>query len=108
MRKDVDSLQAVEMLMALEEQLDGPLQRRVPALAPYLVSPFTAEWNDRGSLSEVWVVARHGVTVLFASFEATVYGVGVFNLGGEIHRAVGFADIETAAVRFLAAARKAA
>src|SRR5260370_24784056 len=70
MRKDADSLQAVEMVMALEEQLDGPLQRRVPALESYLVSPYTAEWNDGGSLSEGWVVARHGVTGLFASFAA--------------------------------------
>ena len=101
-------MQAAEMLMALEEQLDGPVQRRVPALEPFLVSPYAAEWNDNDSLSEVWVVARHGVTILFASFEAAVYGVGAFNLAGEIHRAVRFGDIDAAAVRFLAAARKAA
>ena len=93
----VDSLESVETLLALEEQL-GEVDKRFPGLAQYLVEPFQCQ-SSVGAVS--WVFARRGVAVLFASFEQAQFGIGALLPNGTIQISGQFESFEAAARAFL-------
>ena len=64
-----DSLDAIEAMMALEEELEGPLPKRVPEIKPYLVAPFEAPCIKGGFAVDALVFARHRSTVLLRSWK---------------------------------------
>jgi hypothetical protein len=106
--KPLDSLDAVEAVMALEEELEGPLPKRMPELKPFLVQPFVVQCIKGGFSIEVWVFARYRNTVLFASFEGRQYGVGSLNGNGEVHESFHYPTLPMAARAFLGAIKEAA
>ncbi len=98
---NLDSLDSIEAMMALEELLEGRLIDRLPELRPYLVEPFMLKCV-RGSLAvHVCVFARFGVSAMFAAFETAKYGVGEIAENGEIHDSQHYQTLELASRAFL-------
>jgi hypothetical protein len=95
-----DSLDNVELLMALEEELEGPLPGRIAELKPYEVDPFVARCIKGGFSIDVMVFARHGRAVLFASLEAPRFGVGALTSAGEIRQSSHYPTLAMAARSF--------
>jgi len=106
--RGVDSLERVEMIMALEEALDGTVPERISELKRYLVPPFLATCIRGGFSTDVTVFARHRSTVLFASLGAAVFGVGVLNSAGEVRESLHYPTVAMATRAFLGAISEAA
>jgi hypothetical protein len=93
----IDSLESVEMLMALEEQLEN-VQTLHPRLGRYIVEPFQCQLENGAS---AWVIARYGVNVLFASFEQGQFGVGAMLTSRKIRASQQLQSFEGAVQVFL-------
>jgi hypothetical protein len=103
----VDSLASIEALMAFEEQIDGSLASRIPALKPFFVTPFETRCTSNGITHRIWVFARNGSTVLFASLGTASFGVGALADLQQVSGAQHFPTIEIAANRFLGTIKQA-
>lgn len=64
----LDSLDSVEAMLALEEELEGPLAERVPQLREYFVEPSMQRCVSGSVSMSVCVFARDRSTVVFAAF----------------------------------------
>ena len=104
----VDSLASVEALMALEEQLEGPLANRIPTLKAFLVKPFEAQCSHGGTNFRIWVVAQKRNAVLFASLETASFGVGMLADVAQVVESQHYPAIDIAANSFLRANKEAA
>jgi hypothetical protein len=103
-----DSLDAVELVMALEEELEAPPPKDYPELKPFLVEPFAAQCIKGGFSMDVWVFARHRSAVLFASLEGQRFGVGELRAADEVHESFHYSTLPMAARAFLGAVKEAA
>ena len=96
-----DWLSAVELVMAIEEQLEDELPRRFPKLKPYLVPVFEATCIKGGLTTEVAVFGRRNEVVLFASLESAQFGVGEIAAVSKVRNARFYPTLEMAARSFL-------
>ncbi len=96
-----DSLNAVEMVMALEEQLEDEIPRRFPKLKPYFVPMSEARCIKGGLTAEVAVFGRRNDVVLFASLESAQFGVGESAAVSKVRNARFYPTLEMAARSFL-------
>ena len=96
-----DWLSAVELVMAIEEQLEDELPRRFPKLKPYLVPVSEATCIKGGLTTEVAVFGRRNEVVLFASLESAQFGVGEIAAVSKVRNARFYPTLEMAARSFL-------
>lgn len=92
---------SVELTMALEEELEGPLQKRLTELQAYLVEPYQTLCIKGGFQTEVAVYAQHANAVFFVILETLRFGAGTTNEFGDIIESHHYPNVTMATRSFL-------
>ena len=94
-------MDAFELTVALEEELEGSLRKRLAELQPYLVEPYQTVCVKGGFETEVAVYARHVNAVFFVILETLRFGAGMTNQQGDIVESHHYPNITMATRSFL-------
>lgn len=101
------NLDALELIMSIEEGIGSGSDERLKALAPYRMDEAETVSCVKGGFDvEVAVVAKHGNTAFFVSLDAGQFGVGTTNESGDIVESNHYPNITMAVRSFLGAIEK--
>ncbi len=92
---------SVELAMALEEELAGPLHKKLADLEPYLVEPHLTLCIKGGFQTEVAVYAKHANAVFFVILETLRFGAGTISEFGDIIESHHYPNVTMATRSFL-------
>ena len=95
------SWNAIDAAMSLEEEREGKLLLRFPALGSYMIKAFEAPCLKDGVFVKALVFARHNEVVLFSHIENPLFFVGEIDAAGKLSGSLHFSNVAQAVEVFL-------